>query len=186
MKVNFTAILLLTFSIGIWGTNPQAVWAVEECAPEGTKKIKIEGYFSQKFRKDEKKIKAEYKTIGNVRTALRPYPLGDTSKNFAIGRCVPAYIARHILQVSQKYTSGIESLVVQEFIPAHWVGVGATMFDELSQQTVTPEQVNQLLNPDLNNEEFHALYKSLTIQDAKVPFFGLKVPNVKRRHQESE
>jgi len=99
---------------------------------------------------------------------------------------VPAYIARHILQVSQKYTSGIESLVVQEFIPAHWVGVGATMFDELSQQTVTPEQVSQLLNPDLNDEEFHALYKSLTIQDEKVPFFGLKVPNVKKRHQESE
>ncbi len=182
MKVTFAAILLFTLSISTLGMNLQTAWAKEECAPEGTRKIKIEGYFSQKYRKDKKKIKAEYLEIGNVRAALRPYPIGDTSKDFAIGRCVPAYIARHVLQVSQKYTSGIGSLVVQQFVPAHWIGVGATMFDELSQQRVTPEQVEQLLNPDLSNDEFHTLYRHLTIQDEKVPFFGLQVPNVKKRH----
>jgi len=178
-----TAILLLALAICIGGTHSHTAWAKKECAPEGSKKIKIEGYFSKKFRKSKRKIKAEYLQIGNVRSAVRAYPLGDTSKNFAIGRCVPAYIARHVLLVSQKYTSGIESLVVQEFVPDHWIGVAATMFDEPSQQKVTPEQVKELMNPDLSNDEFHALYKQLTIQDEKVPFFGLKVPNVKMRKE---
>ena len=53
------------------------------------------------------------------------------------------------------------------------------MFDEPSQQKVTPEQVNQLLNPDLDDKEFHALYRKFSKQNELVPFFGLNVPNAK-------
>ena len=84
--------------------------------------------------------------MGHTRVALRPFPMGDkTAKVVAIGRCVPAYIARHVLQMTLKYTSGVESLVTQAFISGHWFGVGVTMFDEPSQQKVSPEQVQQLL-----------------------------------------
>jgi hypothetical protein len=53
------------------------------------------------------------------------------------------------------------------------------MFDEPSQKKITPEQVQQLLNPELGDKEFHALYRKLSVQDELVPFFGLKVPNAK-------
>ncbi|QPJ64524.1 MAG: hypothetical protein G3M78_03570 [Candidatus Nitrohelix vancouverensis] len=152
----------------------------EECAPVEKKKIKVEGYFSKQFRKDRKAIRAEISEVGHVRFALRAYPMGDTSKSFAVGRCVPAYIARHVLTVADKYTSGIGSLTVQKFLPTHWIGVGATMFDEPSQQLVTEEQVKKLLNPDLTNEEFHVLYQEYTIQNDHIPMFGQQVPNFKK------
>jgi len=34
-------------------------------------------------------------------------------------------------------------------------------------------------SPDLNDKEFHTLYKKLSKQNELVPFFGLKVPNAK-------
>ena len=51
----------------------------------------------------------EFKEIGHLRTAIRPYPMGDTAKVIAIGRCVPAYMARHVMAKTLKYTSGIAS-----------------------------------------------------------------------------
>lgn len=69
--------------------------------------------------------------------------------------------------------------MVQDFIHNHWIAIGTTMFDEPSQQKVTPEQVSQLLNPDLDDKEFHALYRKFSKQNELVPFFGLNVPNAK-------
>jgi len=73
----------------------------------------------------------------------------------------------------------VGSLVTQSFIHSHWIGIGTTMFDEPSQRKVTTAQVNQLLNPDLDDKEFHTLYQKLSKQNELVPFFGLKVPNAK-------
>ena len=53
------------------------------------------------------------------------------------------------------------------------------MFDEPSQQKVTGEQASQLLNPSLNDKNFHALYQKFSKQNQLVPYFGLKVPNAK-------
>lgn len=171
--------LLLTLSFA-----PQSAMAKdkgpEECVPVEKKRVKVEGYISKKFKKDRKAIYKEFAEMGHTRIALRPFPMGKTAKVVAIGRCVPAYLARHIMQKTLKYTSGIESLVTQAFISSHWFGVGVTMFDEPSQQIVSPEQVQQLLDPSLSTEEFHALYREFSIQDDTVPFFGLRSENVKK------
>jgi hypothetical protein len=53
------------------------------------------------------------------------------------------------------------------------------MFDEPSQRKVTDEQVSQLLNPSLDDKNFHVLYRKFSKQNKLVPFFGLKVPNAK-------
>jgi hypothetical protein len=53
------------------------------------------------------------------------------------------------------------------------------MFDEPSQRKVTDEQVSQLLNPSLDDKNFHVLYQKFSKQNKLVPFFGLDVPNVK-------
>ena len=150
-----------------------------ECEPIEQKKIKVEGFISKKFRKERKKIIKEFSSMGNIRTALRIFPMGTSSDVVAVGRCVPAYIARHILIGALKYTGGVGSLVVQNFIHGHWIGIGTTMFDEPSQQKVTEEQLQQLLNPDLDDEEFHSLYRKFSVQNKLVPYFGLDVPNAK-------
>lgn len=150
------------------------------CAPVAEKSIKVEGYISKKFKKQKRAIINEFKEIGHTRTAIRPFPMGKTSKVVAVGRCVPAYIARHVLKKALKYTDGITSLVNQAFLHTHWIGIGTTIFDEPSQQIVSVDQVQQLLNPKLSSEEFHALYRKFSIQDDTVPYFGLRPKNVKK------
>jgi len=159
------------------GTSP--VFAEKECAPVEKKRIKIEGYISKSFRKQRKQVFKEFGNIGSTRVALRVYPMGETSKVIAVGRCVPAYIAQHIIKKSIEYSTGVESLVQQQFVYSHWVGVGVTMFDEPSQQLVSADQVKQLLKADISDEEFHSLYRKFAVPNALVPFFGLKKPNVK-------
>jgi hypothetical protein len=155
------------------------VFAEEKCEPVDKKRIKIEGYISKSFRKQRKQVFKEFAEMGSTRVALRVYPMGETSKVIAVGRCVPAYIAQHIIRKSMEYSTGVESLVQQQFIHTHWVGVGVTMFDEPSQQIVSAEQVQQLLKPNITDEEFHILYRKLSVPNDLVPFFGLKSPNVK-------
>ena len=159
------------------GASP--VFAEEKCDSVDKKSIKIEGFISKSYRKQRKQVFQEFGEIGSTRVALRVYPMGETSKVIAVGRCVPVYIAQHIIKKSMQYSTGVESLVQQQFIHTHWMGVGVTMFDEPSQQIVSAEQVQQLLQQDLSDEEFHKLYRKMSIPNELTPYFGLQVPNVK-------
>ena len=170
---------LIIFCVFIFYFQTSVVAAKVECKSVEEKKVKVEGFISKKFKKARKKIAKEFSEMGNTRTALRVFPMGDTSDVVAVGRCVPARIAQHVIRTATKYTKGVGSLVVQEFLHGHWIGVGITMFDEPSQKKVTAEQVQQLLDPDLGDKKFHMLYRKLSKQNELVPYFGLKVPNVK-------
>ena len=162
--------------------NP--VQAREKCQPINKKRIKIEGYIAKKFRKKRKAVIKEFTELGNSKAALRVYPMGETSKVIAIGKCVPVHIAQHVIKKAIKYSTGVESLVQQQFVHGHWIGVGVTIFDEPSQQLVSAEQVQLMLNPDLSNEAFHKLYRKLSVPNRLTPFFGLQVPNVKTAQPE--
>jgi hypothetical protein len=163
--------------LGLVGASP--VFAEKKCEPVDKKRIKIEGFISKSFRKQRKKVFKEFGEVGSTRVSLRVYPMGETSKVIAVGRCVPAYIAQHIIRKSLEYSTGVESLVQQQFVHTHWVGVGVTMFDEPSQQTVSVDQVKKLLAEGLSDEAFHILYRELSVPNDLVPFFGLQSPNVK-------
>jgi hypothetical protein len=153
--------------------------AQEKCQSLDKKRIKVEGYISKKFRKQRKAVIKEFTELGDSRAALRVYPMGETSKVIAIGKCVPVHIAQHVIKKAMQYSTGVESLVQQQFVHGHWIGVGVTIFDEPSQQLVSSEQVQQMLNPDLSTEEFHKLYLQFAVPNQLTPFFGLQVPNVK-------
>ena len=158
--------------------------AQEKCQPLDKKRIKIEGYIAKKFRKKRKTIIKEFTELGNSKAALRVYPMGETSKVIAIGKCVPVHIAQHVIKKAIEYSTGVESLVQQQFVHGHWIGVGVTIFDEPSQQLVSSDQVQMMLNPDLSNEAFHRLYRKLSVPNQLTPFFGLQVPNVKTAQPE--
>ena len=155
------------------------VGAEEKCQPLNKKRIKIEGYIAKKFRKKRKAIIKEFTELGNSKAALRVYPMGETSKVIAIGKCVPVHIAQHVIRKALEYSTGVESLVQQQFVHGHWIGVGVTIFDEPSQQLVSSDQVQLMLKPDLSNQAFHRLYRKLSVPNKLTPFFGLQVPNVK-------
>ena len=173
--------VIIYFFLGVFLIilKPVTIQAETSCQTLDKKKIKVEGYFSKKFRKEKREIAKEFAEMGDTRTFLRAFPMGKSSDVVAVGRCVPAYIARHVLTTAIKYTGGVGSLVTQSFVHSHWIGIGTTMFDEPSQRIVSATQVNQLLNPDLGDKEFHALYRKFSKQNELVPFFGLQVPNSK-------
>lgn len=173
--------VLLGGGSAVWA-EPAAEPASEPppCQSVNKKSVKIEGWINREHRKNRRTIVKEFKQIKNTRTALKVFPMGTTAKVIAVGRCVPAYIAREVMAKALRYTGGIESLVQQAFLPTHWIGIGTTQFDEPSQQIVTAEQVQQLMNPDLSDAEFHALYRQFSIQDDTVPYFGLTPSNVKK------
>ena len=150
--------ILVIFWVFLFNIQASVVEAGAECQLVEKKKVKVEGFISKKFRKDRKKIAKEFSEMGNTRTALRAFPMGNPSDVVAVGRCVPAYIAQHVLITALKYTSGVGSLVVQDFLHGHWIGIGTTMFDEPSQRKVTAEQLQQLLDPSLGDKKFHTLY----------------------------
>ena len=111
--------------------------AKEKCQPLDKKRIKIEGYIAKKFRKKRKAVIKEFTELGNSKAALRIYPMGETSKVIAIGKCVPVHIAQHVIKKAIEYSTGVESLVQQQFVHGHWIGVGVTIFDEPSQQLLS-------------------------------------------------
>ena len=53
--------------------------------------------------------------MGKTRVTLWVYPVENPSKIVAIGRCVPAYIARHTLRKTIEYYGGVKALVHQGF-----------------------------------------------------------------------
>ncbi|MBI4382955.1 MAG: hypothetical protein HY579_02840 [Nitrospinae bacterium] len=170
--------------LALWILGSASVFAEtpagQPCEPPETQPVKLEGWISKKFRKDQKAITQEFASMGHTRVDLRVFPMGDTAQVVAVGRCVPAYIARHILSSALKYTGGIAHVVNPDFVSPNWVGIGATIFDEPSQQKVTEDQVQQLLDEKLSTEEFHALYKQFSLQNENATRWGQTVPNIKR------
>ncbi|OGW16340.1 MAG: hypothetical protein A3K09_00895 [Nitrospinae bacterium RIFCSPLOWO2_12_FULL_47_7] len=176
----FKMMALFTFTVLI--SLPGVVFADTDapCEPVETKPVKIEGWISKKFKKDLSSISKEFAAMGNTNVDLRAFPMGDAAAVTAIGRCVPAHIARHALENALKYTGGVSALINDSFVAPHWIGIGATIFDEPSQQKVTEDQVKQLLNSALTTEEFHALYHKFSKQDDSSMRWGQTVPNIKR------
>jgi len=146
------------------------------------KPVKIEAWMSKKYVRDFRTIRKQLAAMGNTRAFLWPYPGDNPSRVVAIGRCVPAYIARHALSQSLIYYGEINSLVHQKFVHDHWVGLGTSLFAENSQQPITAEQLTRLLDPSLGTLQFQELYRKLTVQDKQVPAFGQKLPNPKLMH----
>lgn len=155
------------------------VWAQAPCSPLEEQPVKIEAWMSKRYEKQFRAIRREFRAMGYTHVALWAYPAENPSRVAAVGRCVPAYIARHALELALKYYGRVDHLVNQNFIYAHWVGLGTSLFAENSLRAITPEQLQQLLDPELDTIQFHALYEKLTVQEKEVPAFGLRLPNPK-------
>lgn len=168
---------ILTVSLLSAGVSP--ILAEEECRRVEERPVKIEAWISKKDLKDARALRREFEAMGTTHATLWPYPGENPSRIAAIGRCVPAYIARHALQQALLYYGDVKSLVHQNFISGHWIGLGTSLFAENSQRPISREQLRALLNPELDTFQFQALYRQLTVQDAEVTVFGQTLPNPK-------
>ena len=74
-----------------------------ECPFIDGKPVKIEAWLSKQYEKNLRQLRKEFSAMGNTRVTLWVYPAENPSKVVAIGRCVPAYIARHTLRKAVEY-----------------------------------------------------------------------------------
>tara|TARA_B100000686_G_scaffold333643_1_gene399822 strand:- start:357 stop:983 length:627 start_codon:yes stop_codon:yes gene_type:complete len=174
LKYYFSSFLLLLFAI-----FPEKIYASPECRSLEEQPIKFEAWLSKNYRADLAYLRKEFSAMGSTKVVLWEYPTKNPSGVVAIGRCVPAFIARYAIQKALTYTEGVKSLVNQGFLYQHWVGIGTNLFSEWAQQPVTPEQVKSLLDDTLSTREFQNLYRKYTNQEKMVYGFGIQVPNPK-------
>lgn len=149
------------------------------CRPLEERPIKIEAWMAKKKLPQFREMRREYGRMGSTYVSIFTYPGNNPSRVVAIGRCVPAYIARHALETTLQYYGSVSHLVNQGFLAPHWMGLATSLFSENSQRPVTREQIDRLLDPLLTTDEFHALYQKLTVQEQMVEGFGMRVPNPK-------
>ena len=154
-------------------------YAKEDCLSISKKPVKVEAWVSKKYEKDYRNIRREFQEMGNTKVGLFFYPAENPSRVVAIGRCVPAYMAQHFLKKAWKYSLGTTHLVNQGFVSSHWAGVGTSLFSENSMNSISPKQLNELMDDSLDTESFHKIYRTLTAQKEKVPAFGLMLDNPK-------
>ena len=169
---------VLIVAIAFW-LIPELLQAETDCRPVEERPIKIEAWMSKKLFPEFRQMRREFGRMGNTYVSIFSYPGNNPSRIVAIGRCVPAYIARHALHKTLDYYGQVKSLVHPDFLAPHWIGLASSLFAENSQRAISQEQVNRLLNPSLGTDEFHALYREFTIQPKTVQAFGQTLPNPK-------
>lgn len=173
------AVLVLGWAILVPGalaqTGEEAVCPSVEEQP-----VKIEIWLPKPQEPRFPVFREELALMGHTRVFLWPYPAKENpSRVVAIGRCVPAYIARHALEQALAHFGEVQSLVHQKFVHDHWVGLGTSLFAESSFKPVTSGQLKRLMDPKLTTAEFQTLYRQFTVQNVTVPAFGLDLPNPK-------
>lgn len=134
-------------------------------------KILVELFLPFDRKKDIDTIIKELQTLSIKRIRPQFFKLGKPIENIAIGKDIPAHVARRMIQIAITYNGGIKHILPEfRYFPDHIV-IGSSAYDETSQIAILPEDLKQLLDPTLSTPEFHRLYRSLTGEDKKLPSY---------------
>ncbi len=126
----------------------------------------------KKWRKKKKEIKkAVIAGKSDLKVRLKFFPFLDPPTNLGIGKCISAENGRMAIEKALKYNRGVDFVIMQEFVPHHWVTIGSTNLAELTWIAITPEDLKNLSDPGLSTEQFQDLYRKLaTLKTRKLPF----------------
>lgn len=132
-------------------------------------KILVELFLAPERKSDLEQIKRELEAAQIRRIRTQFFKLGNPPENIAIGKNVPASVARLAIKLAKTYNRDIKYLLPEyRFFPEHIV-IGSSAFDEKSQIPITPDDLEKLSDPSLGTDAFHALYRRLTGEDTRLP-----------------
>ena len=126
----------------------------------------IEIWLGHKHKKKKKEIKSflkskSIKVLGHTIQFWRRGN-GHPPTNIAIGSAVSAADARMGIDFALKYNDELNGLILRPLNPPNYVAVATSAWDEMSEVTITPVDLEKLRDPELTTEEFHSLYYELT------------------------
>ncbi|HET6464123.1 MAG TPA: hypothetical protein VFH55_00750 [Nitrospiria bacterium] len=139
--------------------------------PQANSKLLVELFLAKERKGDLDAIKKEFEAVGITRIRPQFFRLGNPPENIAIGKDVPADVARLALRLALTYNRDIKFLLPEyRFFPDQIV-IGSSAFDEKSQIPIGAEDLKKLSDPALTTAQFHALYRHLTGEDKRLPTY---------------
>jgi len=148
--------------LGFIQVLPSALGNPEEPHHDENKDILIELFLSKDNKSNLVSIKKAFHKLSITRIRAQFYAAGKAPQIIAIGGDVPATVARLAIELAKKYNGGVQYLLPGfRFFPKH-IAIGTSAFDEASQVSIEPEDLERLSDPSLTTEEFHSFYRSLT------------------------
>jgi hypothetical protein len=160
-------------------TTPPAKAETPEPCDQGKKtNLRVEMTLSKDWKGKTEEIRASFQTGSEaIRVKVEFFPFLNPPKNIGIGRCVTAEEARLAFRQAIAYNRGVEALILQEVVPARWIGIGTTKVAELSWVAISPDDLKGLMDPALSDDGFQALYRQLArLKERKRPFGMGPVP----------
>ena len=126
----------------------------------------IEMWLAHKHKKKNREIRKflkskQLKVLRHTIQYWKPKG-GHPPTNIAIGSMVSAKDARLMIDIAIKYNDKIDRLILRPLNPPNYVAIATSAWDEQSEVTITPEDLEKLRDPKLTTEEFQILYAELT------------------------
>ncbi|OGW60819.1 MAG: hypothetical protein A2638_03485 [Nitrospirae bacterium RIFCSPHIGHO2_01_FULL_66_17] len=139
--------------------------------PAANGKILVEIFLAPDRRDDLDVIEKAFKAVSITRIRTQFFRLGHPPENVAVGKNVPAAVARLAIHMAITYNGGVKFLLPQyRFFPEH-IAIGTSAFDEASNIPIRAEDLDRLSDPALTTSQFHALYRQLTGEDKRLPTY---------------
>ena len=140
-----------------------------QAAPsDSNSKILVEIFLAQEHKKEVDAIKKEFEAFAITNVRPQFFRLGNPPQNVGFGKEIPADVARLAIRLATTYNRGIKFLLQEKRLAPHYIGIGASIFDEAFQVPVSEEELKRLSDPSLTTAQFHELYYRLTDQPPRI------------------
>lgn len=136
-----------------------SVLAAEQEPPSAGR---VEVVLADEHRKHVHEIKQDFAEAGLTNVHVQFMKGGRPPTNIGVGPQVTAERARAAIRMAKRYNRGVTILLPERLFPDHYVTIASSSFDDTVEYPVNEEAMNELENPLLTTEQFHALYRRLT------------------------
>lgn len=132
---------------------------------EDNSKVLVEIFLTSQHKENLLKIKKEFEAFSITRVRAQFFRAGNPPQTIAIGKNITAPVARMAIRTAITYNRGITFLLPEKRLFPNYIAIGTSIFDELFQIPISPEDLSRLQDPALTTPQFHALYRHLTGED---------------------
>ena len=166
-KLVFLAILLIMiFFLVLSPLNAHSAGYKPSCDINKTTVCTIEMWLAHKHKKSNRDIRKflKSKNLKVLRHTIQYWKPkgGHPPTNIAIGSMVSAKDARLMIDIAIQYNDKIDGLILRPLNPPNYVAIATSAWDEQSEISITPKDLEKLRDPKLTTEQFQSLYAELT------------------------
>ena len=164
--VSLAALFLLSFTLVSLPVYAESGGYKPNCDTNKTTVCTIEVWLAHKHKKNNREIRKflkskQLKVLRHTIQYWKPKG-GHPPTNIAIGSMVSARDARLMIDIAIKFNDKIDRLILRPLNPPNYVAIATSAWDEQSEILITPEDLEKLRDPNLNTQQFQALYAELT------------------------